>query len=107
MVADKKIIGLCVNNINDEYVIELVDGIYSKIKNTQYKLMVFSGGMNLYSSKSPIMGNVALYNNINYDIVDMLIIVENRFFQDETENAIINRAHANNIPVVNAENPFF
>ena len=100
MVADKKIIGLCVNNINDEYVIELVDGIYSKIKNTQYKLMVFSGGMNLYSSKSPIMGNVALYNNINYDIVDMLIIVENRFFQDETENAIIDRAHANNIPVV-------
>jgi len=97
---NKKVLGLCVLSINDEYIVELMHHLHNECIRTNNKLMVFGSGVNSFDTGISQAGAFALFNIINYDLIDALVIVKNRFIFDDVLNRLVTKAKEKGVPVI-------
>lgn len=100
MKGQKKVIALCVPNVNDEYVSETIGAIYNEAAANGHKLITFVAGIKYYDKNISSDNALDIFNNVNMDIIDVLMILTNRFSDDRMVGDLIDRAFEAKVPVV-------
>lgn len=100
MIGNQKIIGVCLTKINQRVRADFVTRLHMEATKRNYKLMVFNSVKDFYNDDAYDEGAKSIYNVINYDILDALIVFSETFYNVEILNAIINKAKTYNIPVI-------
>ncbi|MCR4840761.1 MAG: EAL domain-containing protein [Lachnospiraceae bacterium] len=100
MLNGKKVIGVCVSKIHSVLLTEYVNALYKGALKRGYKLVVFNSTVDFYNNDRSESGSKGIFDIINYDIVDALVICGIYFYDNELLNKIIDKAKAHNIPTV-------
>jgi EAL domain-containing protein (putative c-di-GMP-specific phosphodiesterase class I)/DNA-binding LacI/PurR family transcriptional regulator len=100
MLGDKKIIGVCLTVIRDEYRTEFLSDLYKKVKGTEYKIIVFDSVKDFYKMDEYAKGAAKIYKAINYDVIDALVILYESFYNKDIIDEIIEPAKIKNVPVI-------
>jgi len=100
MLGDKKILGICVTKIHDRVRGELLSLINYAAVNAGFKVICYNSFEDFFRHDSYGFGARTVYDKIDYDILDGLIICAQHFCDDELVDDMIARAKARQIPVV-------
>ncbi len=108
----RKTIAVCITGYNWENETRIVDGISERCKELDINLLVFSSLLRKPDINSDrvladdvVNGETEIFNLINYEILDGMIVLGNTFLNDGVLTTICSRAKAKGIPVVNAADP--
>ncbi|MCR4578836.1 MAG: GGDEF domain-containing protein [Treponema sp.] len=104
----KKTIAICVSGFNWEYEVKVINGIVTQSENTDVRILIFSSLMmkaeyprGVDQDKSFVRGENEIYNMVNYDILDGLILFSGSLYLNETVDKIVAACREKNIPIVN------
>lgn len=100
MINNKKIIGVCLTKVNDRKYLNFVNRLHSLALNAGYKLMVFNSFFDFSAPDSSDFGAKSVYDIINYDIIDAVIVLYDSFYCKLTADDIINGAQSKDVPVI-------
>ena len=100
MGNSKKIIGLCLTKINDDFRKSFVHCLYNETKDSDYKLLVFNSVLDLYNNDVYDDGAKAIYQMINFELLDALVIMYETFMNKSVVDELIHHAHKRRIPVI-------
>ncbi len=100
MIGDKKIIGICITQINSTSSVELINGLNRRALARGYKLIVFNSPLDLSWNSENEKGLSAVFESINFDIVDVLLIEYLTFRSDEMIASLVKKAKAHGTPVI-------
>ncbi len=100
MIYGKYIAALCIPRIQDETNHNFIAALSRHLTALDCRLMVFSTPSNLYFNAVDERGEKAVFELINYDITDIVIIHDEVIMDKQTVQSIIDSAKAHNIPVV-------
>lgn len=101
----KKVIAICSADNCAEYNIKFLKALNEIAKEFPFKILFFSCFASLYHMEKHDVGEGHIFQLINYDIVDAVIMLAETIKNDNTRNAIAKRALEHNIPVVAIEHP--
>ncbi|MBR6896554.1 MAG: GGDEF domain-containing protein [Lachnospiraceae bacterium] len=108
----RKVIALCVTGYNCEYETMIVEGVYNKCQEENINLLVFnplmvkpSLNLGIKADPSIVRGESEIFNLINYDHLDGIVMVGESFMDTGMVAKINDRALERNIPVVNINDP--
>jgi len=106
MIGKKKIIGVCICAVHTGFKSDFVELLNKEIVSENCKLVVFNSLLSVYDASIYDVGASSVYNIINYDIIDCLIVFDKGLVNKHNGSEIILKAKEKNIPVilVNAEN---
>lgn len=100
MIGNKKVIGVCVTKIHDTPRSRTIRYLHKEATKHGYKLMLFNTSFDVSTDIMDEIGVSKIYDFINFDIIDALIIFCGGFFDEESYMPIIDRALKANIPVI-------
>lgn len=100
MIKNKRIVGVCVAELHDNTRRVIIDNLYKEFRGTDYKLIVFNSLLDLYNGDSYDEGSAAVFNLINYKIMDAIIILDQSFRKSGKVNSLITKAQENRVPVI-------
>ncbi len=100
MLAGKRVIGVCITKIHERSRAEVVQRLFKVASSQNTKIIVFNSDVDFYTEATRTSAAKSVYDLINYDIVDCLIVFAEHFFCKEIVDDIIGAAHARNKPVV-------
>lgn len=100
MIGDKKIIGVCLTKAEDDFRTDYLSFMQKITADTDYKIIAFNSPRDLYYSDKYDIGSKTVFNLINYDIVDVIIILYENFYDKDTVEDIISAATARKVPVI-------
>ena len=108
----RKVIALCVTAFDPECETMVVDGIYNKCRERDINLLIFNPliekpplSTRQKAEPSIIRGESEIFNLINYDGVDGIILLGESFINPDVIAEINQKALAKNIPVINVNDP--
>lgn len=97
---DKKIIALVSGGIDDSYLSPLVQSFIDKCAEFNYHVMWFRSLANELHDTPYDRGEVNIYNLINFDRIDALVITAMFMQSDNVTDMLIGKAKEKNIPIV-------
>lgn len=100
MINNKKIIGVCLTKIHDTTRSNYIKHLHKLALEKGYKLIIFNSFVDFFNNDSFDEGAQTIYNTINYDIIDALIVFSESFCNKEVSDKIISDAKSHNVPVV-------
>jgi len=101
LINNKKLIGVCLSKIQDEFRTDYMSSLHRFANENGYKIIVFNSLRDLYFGDINDIGSKRIFEVINYDILDALILLCDSIYDKETAHMIIDRAHEhNNVPVI-------
>ncbi|MBQ5319614.1 MAG: substrate-binding domain-containing protein [Oscillospiraceae bacterium] len=100
MIGNKKVIGVCLTKIHDICRAEWVNRLHTLSENAGCKMLVFNSFVDFYNGDSFDEGAKSIYGIINYDIVDVLVVVCNSFHNNAIIGDIITEAKVCGKPVI-------
>ena len=100
MINGKKIIGVCITKVQEIRNITLIDSLHDYAEKNNAKLIVFNSYSDFYTGRKYDEGARAIYDVINYDIVDAVIIYPMCFCNPQIVQDIIDKAKSKSVPVV-------
>ncbi|MCR5847330.1 MAG: EAL domain-containing protein [Lachnospiraceae bacterium] len=105
MIGKKRIIGICISAVHTGFKSDFVEMLNNEIVRENCKLIVFNSLLSVYDGSIYDSGASSVYNIINYDILDCLIIFDRGLVNKQTGSEIILKAKEKNVPVIliNAE----
>ena len=106
MIGKKRIIGICISSVHTGYKSDFVDILNKEIVRQHYKLIVFNSLLSVYDGSIYDAGASSVYNIINFDILDCLIIFDRGLASKQVGSELILKAREKKIPVIliNSEN---
>ncbi|MBP3650668.1 MAG: EAL domain-containing protein [Clostridia bacterium] len=100
MINNKPVIGLCITKIFNIDRAELVDNLHRAVESAGMKLIVFNSFVDFFHRDEFDEGARFVYDTIQYNVVDVLVIHEHSFFNKELVEEVIVRAKAAGKPVI-------
>ncbi len=100
MIGDKKIIGVCLTKVNNRARAEYISGLYKEATNYGYKLMVFNSIKDFFNGDDYDKGSKSVFDTINYNIIDALIIFYDNFCDETVFYEIIQNAQLHGVPAI-------
>lgn len=100
MKTEKKLIGLCVTHINSEHTLDLIESLQKILRENGDKLLVFNSSRDFADKSLPQGGARAVFTSINFDMLDLLIVVKNWIYDEEIIAQMVRGAKRANVPVV-------
>lgn len=100
MINGTKIIGVCLTLIQDVSRMEFVNRLHWKAFREGYRTMVFNSPVDFYNHDDYDAGAKSVYQTINYDIIDALVLLWDNYYDKEIPEQIIMNAHEHNTPVI-------
>lgn len=104
----RKTVAVCVTGYDWEYESRIVNGIYMRCTELDVNLLVFANLMRrpeINSTRtlpeSAARGEEEIYNLINYDLVDGIIILGDSMIEERIIANVSQRAEQHNVPIVN------
>ncbi len=103
MLAGKRVIGVCITKIHERSRAETVQSLFKLACADNTKIMVFNSDVDFYKEETLKSGARSVYDLMNFDILDGIIVFAEHFFCKEIVDELINAAHEHNKPVVVVE----
>ena len=100
MIDGKKIIGVCITKIQEVRNINLIDNLHDCAEKNNSKLIIFNSYSDFYTGRKYDDGAKAIYDVINYDVMDAIVIYPMCFCKKEIVQDIIDKAKAHSVPVI-------
>lgn len=100
MINDKKIVGVCMTKVHETSKSRIIECLHKEAEKNNIKLIVFNSSFDFYNDQDDDIGAAKIYDYINYDIVDALVILCSGFVNKEIYKKIIRVAEAHNTPVI-------
>lgn len=100
MIGNKKVIGVCITKIHNRTRADFINRLHYIASFHNYKLIVFNSVVDFYYGDEDDAAAKSVYDLINYDLIDALIVLQDKFSNKEITAEIISRAKSHNIPVV-------
>ncbi len=100
MIGNKKIIGVCLTKINNRTRADYISHLHTEAIKNGYKLMVFNSVKDFFNGDAYDEGARSIYSVINYNVIDVLIILYDNFCRHEEVDEIMQTAQSNNVPVI-------
>ena len=106
MIGKKKIIGLCISAVHTGFKSDFVEMLNQEIIRDNFKLIVFNSLLSVYDGSIYDTGASSVYNIVNFDILDCLIIFDRGLINKQNGIEMIAKAKEKNVPVIliNSEN---
>lgn len=106
MLFGKKIIALCTARINDSLMGKFISVLNNKLNQNGFKLLIFSMNSELYWNEENISTEASVYEIINYDITDAIVIMDERIKSRTITESIIARARAYGVPALTVDGKY-
>ncbi len=100
MINNKKVIGVCVTKINDNTRCEYLNRLHHSACKSGYKLIVFNSFEDFYNNDRFDTGAGSVYDLVDYNIIDVLVVVYDTFLNKTVPENIISSAKKNSVPVI-------
>lgn len=100
MLNGYKLIAVCLTKIQDEVTYEFIDALYQTVKGSDYRLLLFNSFSDLYHQNVYDEGAKSIYQLLNYDLVDAVIIKADTINDHQVIRYLIARAKERQIPVI-------
>lgn len=100
MIYGKHIAALCIPRIHDSTNHKLITSLARTLFRHGIKLMVYATPSELFWHSLDESGEKAVFELINYDVTDVVIIHTEGIKDAETIDSIIEKAHAHSVPVI-------
>ena len=100
MIDGKRIVGVCMTKLHDTPRSRTVDCLHKEAEKNNIKLIVFNSSFDFWTDQDDDIGAAKIYDYINYDIVDALIILCSGFVNKDIYRKIISDAKRHNTPVI-------
>lgn len=106
MIGKKKIIGLCISAVHTGFKADFVEMLNQEIIRDNFKLIVFNSLLSVYDGSIYDTGASSVYNIVDFDILDCLIIFDRGLINKQNGIEMIAKAKEKNVPVIliNSEN---
>ena len=96
----KRIIGVCITKIHDTTRADLMHRLHHLAMKKNYKLLIFNSFIDFYNNDAFYKGAASVYDIINFDLIDALIIHTESFCNKSLIDKIIVSAKEHNTPVI-------
>jgi len=100
MIGDKKVMGVCLAALHDRTRSEYINIINRRVAEAGWKLVVFNSFGDFGKNGSGIESEKSIYELVNFDIVDVLLIYEHSIGDDALVDRIVKRAKEHSTPVI-------
>ncbi|HZJ58582.1 MAG TPA: GGDEF domain-containing protein [Clostridia bacterium] len=100
MYKDHKIIALCITQLHDERNFDFVSALNKKINDFGYKLFIYHSHLDFYDERQNEKGDEAVFDLIDFDIVDAVIIYEESIRNQRISDGIVKKAKSKSVPVI-------
>lgn len=100
MIKGKKVIGVCLTRLHDTTRSNCIQYLHEAAKEQGYKLIIFNSLVDFYHNDSFDEGAKKVYDIINYDILDAVIIYYESFCNKSIAESVIAGAKRKNTPVI-------
>lgn len=100
MVKNRKVIGVCLTKIHDTTRADYLNRLHFLAQKQGYKIIVFNSFVDFFNNNAYDEGARAVFDIINYDIIDALIIGCESIHDKSIIRDIIVGAKAHDVPVV-------
>lgn len=100
MLNGYKLIAVCLTKIQDEVTYEFIDALYQAVKGSDYRLLLFNSFSDLYHQNVYDEGAKSIYQLLNYDLVDAVIIKADTLNDQQVIRDLIARAKERQIPII-------
>ena len=100
MIDGKRIIALCTTRINDIDIHSFIRTLYEETFFHDFRIMVFALNADLYWNEEEYHSEASVFEAIPYDIVDILVIMDERIKSHTVAERIIAKASKSDIPVI-------
>ncbi|MGN0586334.1 MAG: EAL domain-containing protein [Oscillospiraceae bacterium] len=100
MINNKKTIGLCITKFHDRTRSEFIDFLFGAARKMGYGLVVYNSFSDFFKKSEYLMGSKYVYDNIDYSILDAMIVMNETIFDKDIVDRVISRSKANNVPVI-------
>ena len=100
MLNGYKLIGVCLTKIQDEVTYEFIDALYQTVKGSDYRLLLFNSFSDLYNQNVYDEGAKSIYQLINYDLIDALIIKADTLNDQQVIRDLITKSKERQIPTI-------
>lgn len=101
-----KIIGICYSNITSEDVSNIVTSVCNTAIAEGYKIMLISSFTDLYYDNSDTRGEAAVFNLVNPEMLDALVILPEAIKSDKLVDRLIAYAKSFDLPTVVIDRDF-
>lgn len=99
-MSEKKIIGVCLTKLQDSFRNNYLKFLHEAAKQNNFKLIVFNSIFDLFNNDVYDEGARTVYEMINYDVLDAVIVLSETFYDKEVVENIITSAREHNKPVL-------
>ncbi len=100
MIDGYKIIGLCITKINDESCTEFTQQLSLEAIAAGYRVFVYNSFRDFYYKDEYDDGARSIYQAVNFDILDALVVDYRSFYNHSIIEDLIDRAKMHGLPVV-------
>lgn len=100
MLENRKIAALCLSKVQNAVCNQLVAALNEALKKINYGLLVLNTCSDLYHQDAVSLGEATIFELINNDIIDIVVIYEEQLKQEDVLNSILRKAAKRNIPVI-------
>lgn len=106
MLFGKKIVALCTARINDSLMGKFISVLNRRLVKDGYTLMIYSMNSELYWNEDNISTESSVYELINYEVTDAVVIMDERIKSRTISKSIIARARENGVPVLTVDGKY-
>lgn len=100
MINNKIIVGICITKIEDDFRVDFLSSLLKKTGSDNIKMIVFNSPRDFYYGDKYDKGARQVYDLINYDYLDALVILRENFYDEQVVESIIGKAEKHNVPVI-------
>ena len=100
MKDNKRIIGICLTKVEDEFRTDFLSYFHKIADSLGYKVIVFNCPRDLYYGDINDRGAKKVFDLISYNVIDALVILDECFYDKGIVDSIIDNAYENNTPAV-------
>lgn len=100
MLFGKKVIALCLSRINDEVSYDYIMNLSKFFDERDWRLFVYATCTDLYWNTPEDKGESAVFDLINYDITDAVIIMDEKIKSRDIIESLCSKCEDRKIPVI-------
>lgn len=106
MIEGYKIVALCTARLHDEDSYKFIERLNNMLVARGHRLFVYSTNSDLYSKTISDMAQKAVFELIDYAVVDVVAIMEEKINDKSVVEDIIRRGRAAGKPIITIGNPY-
>lgn len=103
MINGFKIAAVCLTKLTEDSITEFINALHKKLTPKKWRIFVYSTISDLYWRSANEIGEKSVYSLIDYNIVDAVIIFDNKIFDTSTVEKIRSDALNAGVPVINID----